>query len=89
MKLAEKILNLKNTFIVITGVASEKEDAQAICNFVKNPRCIDSTGKTNLKELIDLYNISKVIVTNDSGPAHFASLTNINIIVLFGPETES
>ena len=87
MKLAEKILKLKNTFIVITGVASEKEDAQAICNFVRNDRCIDSTGKTNLKELIDLFNISRVIITNDSGPAHFASLTDIKIVVLFGPET--
>ena len=36
--------------------------------------------------MIDLYNISKVIVTNDSGPAHFSSLTGINIVVLFGPE---
>jgi ADP-heptose:LPS heptosyltransferase len=26
-------------------------------------------------------------VTNDSGPAHFASLTGINVVTLFGPET--
>jgi len=26
-------------------------------------------------------------VTNDSGPAHFASLTDIRVFTLFGPET--
>ena len=87
MKLAEKILYIKDVFIVVTGTKSEGEDAQAICEYVRNKRCIDFTGKTSFKELIDLYNVSKVIVTNDSGPAHFASLTNIKIVVLFGPET--
>ncbi|PIT93873.1 hypothetical protein COU00_02030, partial [Candidatus Falkowbacteria bacterium CG10_big_fil_rev_8_21_14_0_10_43_11] len=38
-------------------------------------------------ELIDLYNIADVLVTNDSGPAHFASLTPIKNFVFFGPET--
>ena len=87
MKLAQEILNLKDVFVVVTGTKAEGEDARAICDFVKNERCIDFTGKTGFKELIDLYNISKVLVTNDSGPAHFASLTNIKIVVMFGPET--
>ncbi len=87
MLLAKKILKQKDIFVVITGTENEKSDALEICNFVKNKRCIDFTGKTTFKELIDLYNVSKILITNDSGPAHFASLTNIKIIVLFGPET--
>lgn len=87
MKLAEKILMFRDVFIVITGTKAEGEDARAICNYVKNERCIDFTGKTSFKELVDLYNVSNIIVTNDSGPAHFASLTNIKLVVLFGPET--
>jgi len=35
----------------------------------------------------DSYNISAVLVTNDSGPAHFSAITPIRSIVLFGPET--
>jgi ADP-heptose:LPS heptosyltransferase len=27
-----------------------------------------------------------VLVTNDSGPAHFAALTRIHVVVFFGPE---
>jgi ADP-heptose:LPS heptosyltransferase len=30
-----------------------------------------------------------VLVTNDSGPAHFATLTGIHVVVFFGPETRS
>ena len=41
----------------------------------------------NLKELIDLFNISRILISNDSGPPRFASLTKISILVFFGPET--
>ena len=34
-----------------------------------------------------LYTLCDVLVTNDSGPAHFASLTPIQVVTLFGPET--
>jgi len=40
-----------------------------------------------LKELLTLYTMADVLVTNDSGPGHFASMTDIHSIVLFGPET--
>jgi len=32
-----------------------------------------------------LYTLAHVLVTNDSGPGHFASLTPIRSIVMFGP----
>ena len=86
IELAQRILET-GAFIVITGTASEGEDAKTICEALRDERCIDFTGKTSLRELIDLYHVSSVIVTNDSGPAHFASLTGIKIVVLFGPET--
>lgn len=34
-----------------------------------------------------LYCLSDVLITNDSGPAHFATLTEIQVVTLFGPET--
>lgn len=85
-KLIEKLLNKKNVFIVIIGIKNASIEAKYICKL--NPkRCIDLTNKTTLKELIHLFNISKIFITNDSGPAHFASLTPIKNIVFFGPET--
>ena len=40
-----------------------------------------------MEELLALYSLSRVLVTNDSGPAHFATLTSIQTLTLFGPET--
>ena len=40
-----------------------------------------------MSQLLVLYSQCEVLVTNDSGPAHFASLTPIHVITLFGPET--
>lgn len=85
-ELAKRITELENTFIVIMGVHEAAKDAKIIQQANPN-RIVDLTNKTTLREIIDLFNISDVLVTNDSGPAHFASLTPITNIVFFGPET--
>ena len=73
--------------LVITGVSSEKEDAKYILEQVQSPRSVDFTGMTSFRELLALYSVAAVMVTNDSGPAHFASLLRLPTVVLFGPET--
>jgi ADP-heptose:LPS heptosyltransferase len=75
------------SYLVITGVASEAKDAHYLKTRAPDPRLIDFTGQTTFRELLALYSIAKVIVTNDSGPAHFASLLELPAVVLFGPET--
>ena len=50
-------------------------------------RCLSLVGRTTLRQLLVLYGLAEVLVTNDSGPAHFAALTDIDTVVLFGPET--
>ena len=52
-----------------------------------SPRVVSVAGETSLPELLTLYSLADVLVTNDSGPGHFASLTPVHAIVLFGPET--
>ena len=73
-------------YVAITGVKSEKADADYICGLVKDKRVLDLTGKTTLRQLVDLYNMAKILITNDSGPAHFACLTTVHVVVFFGPE---
>jgi len=77
----------ESVYVVIVGTPSSSTCAKELISLIGNKRCIDLTGKTTLKELIDLYNISSVLVTVDSGPAHFAALTDIKTISIFGPET--
>lgn len=87
IRLTQMLLKNPDYYIVLTGVRSELSDILKICNIVNNKRCINLATKTTIKELIDLYNIADILVSNDSAPPHFASLTKIRIIVLFGPET--
>ena len=84
--LIEMLLQDEDVYVAITGIKSEKPDADYICGLVKNKRVFDLTGKTNLRQLVDLYNIARVLISNDSGPAHFACLTNVHVVVFFGPE---
>ena len=81
------LIERPNCWLVITGVASEMSDAKFIRDRLQSPRCIDFTGKTTFRELLALYSIASSMVTNDSGPAHFAALLALPTVVLFGPET--
>ena len=72
--------------LAITGAPSEQIAAQDIARQI-GPEVISLAGHTTLRELIVLYTMADVLVTNDSGPGHFSSLTDITSIVLFGPET--
>ena len=85
-ELARQLLEDPEVFVLIIGVASEKPDAQYICSQVGSPRALDLTGRTTMKELLHLFDLAHVLVTNDSGPAHFAALTRIHVVVFFGPE---
>lgn len=89
-RLCQRLLNeIPKCRLVITGVASEQKDARYIMARVDDARCIDFTGRTTFRELLALYSMAELMITNDSGPAHFASLLDLPTIVLFGPETPS
>jgi ADP-heptose:LPS heptosyltransferase len=73
--------------IVFTGMDNEAVETARLAAEVRSERCLSLAGKTTLRQLMVLYTLAEILVTNDSGPAHFASLTSINVITLFGPET--
>jgi len=81
------LAQLPGVRILLTGAPKESAGIEALEKLVNSPRCKSVAGKTNLRELFTLYTLSEVMVTNDSGPAHFAALTDMAVIVLFGPET--
>lgn len=85
-RLAGRLLEDPDVCVVVTGVAEEKSDAAFICGRVASPRILDLTGRTTMIELLHLFNIAQVLITNDSGPAHFACLTPVHVVVFFGPE---
>lgn len=88
VELARGLLQRRpETRIAFTGAPDEAAVAEELVEAVGSKRCFSMAGKTTLRELLVLYSLAEVLVTNDSGPAHFATLTPIHVITLFGPET--
>ena len=77
----------EDALVLITGSPGEREEAIAMQDKVGHPRFRSFAGMHKLMAITALYNIATVLVTNDSGPAHFSAITPIRSIVLFGPET--
>jgi ADP-heptose:LPS heptosyltransferase len=73
--------------VLITGAPGEREQAAYLKSQVGNERCINFAGRQQLTELPALYQIAEIMLTNDSGPGHFSSVTKLKTFVLFGPET--
>ncbi len=72
----------------IIGLREDCDLAQEIRFTLQSDLCIDLTGYTrSVRELIVLFHLASLLITNDGGPGHFAALTPISAIVLYGPET--
>ncbi len=86
--LITKILALRpDILVLITGAPSEQDEAARMCDRIGNKRCVNFAGALKLVELPVLYSMATLMVTNDSGPGHFSSVTPLSTFVLFGPET--
>jgi len=73
--------------LAVTGARDERPAAAAVAAAIDPDRVLCLAGETTFRELLTLYTLSDILVTNDSGPVHFAALTEIHIVALFGPET--
>ena len=87
VELGRKLLENPTINIILTGIIEEQQACEVLLRKINPDRVINFAGKTTFKELITLYSISDLLITNDSGPVHFASTTEIPILALFGPET--
>ena len=72
--------------VLITGAPEERAEAERLAA-AGGPRSVSFAGHSTLADLPALYAHAAVMVTNDSGPAHFSAAAGLPTIVLFGPET--
>lgn len=87
-RLARRVLEARpDARVVVTGLPREAAAAQRLCDDLHSDRVGSIAGRTRIRDLLTLYCLATALVTNDSGPAHFASLTPVSVVVLFGPET--
>ena len=72
---------------VFTGRPDERDLTTQFIQSINLVHAVNLCGKTKLRDILTLYTRAQLLLTSDSGPGHFASLTPIKTIVLFGPET--
>jgi ADP-heptose:LPS heptosyltransferase len=71
--------------LVLLGSSDEID----LCGQIsKEVESLNFCGKTNLMDLFYIIKNLSVLVTNDSGPMHIASLLDIPTVALFGPSDE-
>lgn len=77
-----------DVIFVVLGLARSHHYYRALAEGFPSGRVLDFTGRTStLREVLTLFGLARLLLTGDSGPAHFAALTRIQSVVLFGPET--
>jgi ADP-heptose:LPS heptosyltransferase len=77
-----------NRHIAIIGVESNRPICSQLELMIGGDRVRNVCGTTNsLQELIELLSISELLIGNDNGPLHFASLTDAPILGIFSTDS--
>lgn len=79
----ENLIQDPRVRVIYFGDKNGKPLVDEICARL-SPRVVNFAGKTNLRELMSLISLSKIVVTNDSGPMHLSSALQIPTVALFG-----
>lgn len=80
-KLIELLLTTGEKCVLI-GSTEDMDD----CNFIARKTGVPSlAGHTNLTELLYIIKNSKLLISNDSAPVHFANLVGTPVVDIFGP----
>jgi len=88
LQLINRILaTYDDVVVLITGAPHERVEAEKLAAQARSDRCVSVAGSLTLAELPALYSLAVFMVSNDSGPAHFAAASGLPTVVLFGPET--
>lgn len=73
---------------VIAGDASDQEAVEAVRALLTGGAPV-LAGRTSLPELAALLQRARVVIANDSGPAHVAAAVGTPVVALFGPTHEA
>ena len=79
------IENLGEQDFFLIGAPSDSERVSSLTRILsENVRVTNLAGKTSIPELIRLFKDSKLLISNDSGPAHLAAGFGLDVAVFFG-----
>jgi ADP-heptose:LPS heptosyltransferase len=73
--------------VVMIGTKGEGEYVERVASTAHDARVFSMAGELSLRELVALFSISDLFVSNDSGPMHLACLTETPVVGLFFADT--
>lgn len=73
--------------VLLIGTKSEKEYVDRVAATAHDARVFGIAGELSLRELVALFSIADLFVSNDSGPMHLACLTDTPVVGLFFADT--
>ena len=80
--------NYKDYLILLVGTKADRPSGSWIEMRVNDTRCINFSGETpTLPEFFELINMGELLITNDNGPEHFASITGTKTLALFSTDS--
>jgi len=84
-ELSDKIIEKYDCDLIVSVAPNEKEIADGICKLAKHELINLAQTPLTLGELKGLYSKADIVVSNDTGPRHFAVALDRKIVTLFGP----
>lgn len=63
--------------LVFSGTANDTE----LISYISGDKFLSLAGKTNIKDLIELFSRANIVIAPDSGSAHLARATNIPAVI--------
>jgi ADP-heptose:LPS heptosyltransferase len=73
--------------IAFIGTRGEKAYVDAVASTAHDPRAFGIAGELDLRELLALFSVTDVLISNDSGPMHLACLVDTPVVGLFFADT--
>jgi ADP-heptose:LPS heptosyltransferase len=87
-ELAKRLLRKFEIQVVFIGIDEDRPYVQEVLKEIdEKERILNLSGVLSLQQLFALFERSVLLITNDGGPLHLASLVGTPTIALFGPES--
>jgi len=82
-KVADHIIEKHHLEVVFTGIPGDMENVSLIQSKMRN-KSISMAGKTNVRELMAMIKMSKLVLAPDTGTVHIATALDVPTIMLIG-----